>query len=263
VSEQRSPRAPRTLPFLSGTAPRVLAHRGLALDTDENTLDAFRAAVAAGADIIETDVRATRDGVAVLFHDDALKVSNATGISSLRRIRDLLWTEVQLVVLPRGGRIPSLAEALAALPGVKLNIDLKSSDAVKPTVTQIRDAGAADRVLLTSFSEARRRAATKAVPGVATSASAALVIVAVLGARLGWGAVVRWALGKVDALQIPEQVLRITTTRPAMISQFHEAGVEVHVWTINDDATMRRLRDAGVDGVVTDRTDVARLVFPL
>ena len=241
--------------FFAGRLPRVLAHRGLAVEVDENTLAAFAAALAAGAQIIETDVQATRDGVAVLFHDDALP----SGVL----VREVSVSQLQAEELPRGGTVPTLAEALRAFPNAKFNIDLKSADAISDAISAIYIAGAVERVLVTSFSGRRRREAVRRLPGVATSASATIVVAAVLAGKLGWGAVMKWVLRDIDAVQIPETVLRLTTTTPPMVRRWHAAGVEVHVWTINEEMAMQRLIAAGVDGIVTDRCDVAHRVFAL
>ena len=241
--------------FFDGPKPRVLAHRGLARDCDENTLSAFRAALNSGAHIIETDVQATRDGVAVLFHDDAL----ATGV----RVQHLTLAELRRQVLPRGGTIPTLHEALAAFPDARFNIDLKSPMAIPHVVHSIVQAEAIHRVLVTSFSGKRRRTAARALVGVATSASATMVVAAVLAGAAGWRGVMRWILRNVDAVQIPERVLGMRTTTPPMVERFHAAGVEIHVWTINEESAMRRLLLAGVDGIVSDRCDVAVRAFAL
>jgi len=237
-----------------------LAHRGLALTADENTLEAFAAALGDGAQIIETDVRATRDGIAVLIHGETL--------ASGSRVQDLSLAELQEVTLPNGGFVPSLRETLAAFPGAKFNIDMKSADAVAPASQAIREGSALTRVLVTSFSGTRQREAVRLLPGVvtsgtATSGTATMVVSAVLAGKLGWTALMRWILRSVDAVQIPERVLTMRTTSPLMVKRFHAAGVEVHVWTINNEADMIRLRAAEVDGIVTDRCDVARRVFAL
>ena len=232
-----------------------MAHRGLAVQHDENTLESFQEALDAGAHIIETDVRCTRDGIAVLFHDEALP----SGV----RLQDSLWTAVAATILPRGGAIPTLAQTLAAFPTAKFNIDVKAPQAIEATARAIIAASANDRVLIASFSEQRRSRTVRLVPGVATSATAAKVLLAVIAGKVGGVGVMRCFLKNVDAVQIPEKVLGMTTTTPLMVQRFHDAGVEVHVWTINEETDMIRLREAGVDGVVTDRCDLARRVFTL
>jgi glycerophosphoryl diester phosphodiesterase len=232
----------------------VLAHRGLALEAPENTLLAFERALAVGVTHIETDVHASADGVAMISHDPDL--TRLTGLRS--RVAQHTAAELRAIDLGYGQGFCSLADALDAFPGARFNIDIKSADAVAPTVTAIRDADAIDRVLIGSFSPARRLAAVRQLPGVATSVSARGALTAVAAARSPGGlAAVRRVLRDVHAVQFPLSMLRMSTMTPRTIAAFHAAGVEVHVWTINDVPTMNRLLDLGVDGLVTDRADLA------
>ena len=224
--------------------PRILAHRGLALEAPQNSVEAFRAALTAGATHLETDVRASADGVAVLVHDAEL--TDGTPVDRL-----------PLAALRR--RLPSVAtldEALAALPAGRFNIDVKAGAAVAPTVAALRRADATARVLLTSFSLLRRRAAVRRLRGIATSGSAAEVLAALLAARLGQGAL-RRALAGLDALQVPPYAAGIDLGAPPFLGAAHAAAVEVHIWVIDEPARMRSLVAAGVDGIVTDRSDLA------
>lgn len=233
--------------------PRVLAHRGLAVDAPENTVLAFANAIAAGAQYIETDVHASADGVAVVAHDPDLQRTAGRQV----RIAQLTKTELGRLDLGHGQHIPTLAEALDGFPETRFNIDIKSQDAVEPTIRVVRDLNATDRVLVTSFSERRRRAAVAGLPGVATSASASRALPAFLGGAVRFAPALRRALRGLDAVQIPERAIGISTVTPWMIDAVHAAGVEVHIWTVNDPARMRELLDLGVDGLVTDRADLA------
>jgi glycerophosphoryl diester phosphodiesterase len=244
---------PRSSPYLSPAPPRVLAHRGLAIDAPENTLLAFLKALAVGVTHIETDVRASRDGVSVISHDRGL--SRLTGRHV--NVADLTVAELQDIDLGFGQTYCTLAEALDAFPDARFNIDIKSPDAVAPTVEAILEAGAIRRVLVTSFSERRRAAAVRSLPGVATSASGRLFLYSLFAAKASLTPLVRAGLRRVDAIQVPERALRVKVTTERMLRRFHAAGVEVHVWTINDPADMRRLLALGVDGIVTDRADLA------
>lgn len=239
--------------YFSPALPRVLAHRGLAVDAPENTLLAFAHALAIGVEHLETDVHASRDGVAVIAHDaDLDRVAGIPG-----RVGELTAAELAQVPLGEGQGFPTLAEALEAFPEARFNIDLKSAEAVAPAVDAVRQLRAEHRVLLTSFSERRRAAALRLLPEVATSASAPRFAAALLAARLGAVPLVRVALAGVHAVQMPERALGGETTAPRVLRTFRAAGVEVHVWTVNDPATMHTLLDRGVDGIVTDRADLA------
>jgi glycerophosphoryl diester phosphodiesterase len=173
------------------------------------------------------------------------------------RVSDLTFAELKRIELGEGQRFVSLAELLDALPDARLNIDIKSAAAVKPSVVAIRLARARDRVLIASFSERRRRAAVRLLPGVATSASFSRVAVAVAGAKLGIPALTRHALRGLHAVQVPLSSGGIRIITPKTVAALHAAGVEIHIWTINDRATMDGLLDLGIDGLVTDRADVA------
>jgi glycerophosphoryl diester phosphodiesterase len=233
--------------------PRILAHRGLALDAPENTLASFAAALDLGADYIETDVHASKDGVAMISHDPSLR--RVAGIEA--EVSDLTAAELQQVDLGAGHRMPTLADALRAFPGARFNIDVKSPRAGVAVARAVLAAGATDRVLVTSFSSARRAAAVRLLPGVATSASMPRVVCILLLAKLGVLSIVPWALGGVDAVQVPARQGRFTIATPRVIRAFHRLGVEIHMWTVNDPSEMRRLLELGVDGIVTDRSDLA------
>lgn len=235
-------------PYFAGRAPRVFAHRGLHTDAPENTLSAFQAAVDAGVTFIETDVVGSRDRVAMISHDTILdRVSDRSGL-----VGDLTAEELAEVDLGGEGFI-TLAQALEQFPDTRFNIDVKDAAAIDGVVDAVRDADALDRVLLTSFSAARRRAVTARIPGAASSASASEFLVLSTLLRLGFTP----PLPLIHAVQIPEKANGMTLVTEELVDRYHRAGLEVHVWTVNDETTMRRLLAIGVDGIVTDRADIA------
>lgn len=239
--------------YLSPAPPRVLAHRGLAVEAPENTLLAFVHAVAAGATHLETDVRGSADGTAVCCHDESLLRLTGEDVAVSR----LTMAELRGVRLPYEQGFCSLAEALDAFPDVRFNIDVKSIDAIEPTIEAVRTAGAEDRVLITSFSGARRRATLRGLPGAATSVSAGGALLGALLAVLRLTPLLRLALRGIDAVQLPERIGPLRVASGGAVQAFHAAGVEVHIWTIDDPARMAALLDAGVDGLVTNRADLA------
>ncbi|MFC6355621.1 glycerophosphodiester phosphodiesterase family protein [Luethyella okanaganae] len=239
--------------YLDTPWPRVLAHRGLAIEAPENTLLAFLKALSTGATHVETDVHATLDGIAVISHDRDLSRLVGRDI----RVDQLTLAELKRIDLGHGQSFASLAEALDAFPETRFNIDVKSDDAIEATALAVRHAGAVARVLVTSFSESRRQRTVALLPGVASSASAPRFALALLAARLGMSDSVRRALDGLVAVQIPEHAAGLRIVTPRLLRAVHRAGLEVHVWTVNEPADMTRLLDLGVDGLVTDRCDVA------
>lgn len=242
-------------PYLDAPLPLAFAHRGGAADTDENTMAAFERAVALGYRYVETDVHATADGVPVVFHD--ARLDRLTGRPG--RVADLRWADLATLRVGGAWVIPRLADVLDAWPTVRFNIDVKVDAGVDPTVAVVRRAGALDRVLLASFSDARLvRIRAAAGPAAATSLGvrgvARLRVAALTGARL------RLPPGVVAA-QVPVRYGRVRVLDRRLLQYAHRLGLQVHVWTIDDPAEMADLLDLGVDGIMTDHVDVLRDVY--
>jgi glycerophosphoryl diester phosphodiesterase len=237
----------------------AMAHRGGALHPDlvglENTLVAFEHAVALGYRYLETDVHATSDGVLLAFHDKALdRVTSSAGSILEARYVDLRDALI-------GGRepIPRMDDLLEHFPETRFNIDIKSEGAVEALAVLVERTRCHDRVCVGSFSESRLRAFRRAVSRpVATSYGP----VGVGLGRLAPRALARRILdGAGNAFQVPAQHLGVRIVTPAFVARAHGAGRPVHVWTVDDPAEMTALLDLGVDGLITDRTDVLRDVL--
>jgi glycerophosphoryl diester phosphodiesterase len=252
-----------THPWFAGVAtPRVLAHRGLVTPEAarsgvvENSFAAVAAAHSAGARYVESDCHLTADGTVVLFHDDDL--SRVTG--DPRKVADVSARELEALMTGRGGLI-TLAQALDAFPTLRFNLDVKATDAASPVGATVAPFG--DRVLVTSFSDERRRAALLAAAAArggvrpATSGGRGTIARVLSAVAARSDRLVTRALAGIDALQVPERQGRLRIVTPRLVAAAHRHGVEVHVWTVNEPDDMRRLVAMGVDGVVTDRADVA------
>ncbi|MET9394406.1 glycerophosphodiester phosphodiesterase [Streptomyces sp. NPDC006624] len=241
-------------PYLDHPGPIPFAHRGGAADGLENTVRQFRAAVAAGYRYIETDVHATRDGRLVAFHDATLdRVTDGAG-----PIAGLPWQEVRRARVGGVEPVPLFEELLETFPGVRWNVDVKAEAALLPFLDLVERTNSWDRICLGSFSEARLvRAQRLAGPRLATSYGTR----GVLGLRLrSWGlpaAVRRSAV----AAQVPEVQSGIHVVDRRFLHTAHARGLQVHVWTVNDAASMHRLLDLGVDGIMTDHIDTLRKVM--
>lgn len=204
--------------------------------------------MSAGVDYIETDIVASRDGYAMVSHD--LVLDRVAGIAA--PVNSLSAAELANVDLGGEGFI-TLEHALTAFPTTRFNIDVKDASAIDGLVRAVTATDAFDRVLVSSFSTARRRSALRRLPAVATSATAAEFLRIYASARLGATPMI----SDLHAVQIPARIGALRTVTPALINRYHRAGVEVHVWTVNDPKDMRELLDMGVDGIVTDRADLA------
>ena len=138
--------------YLDSPRPLAFAHRGGAYHPEieglENTLAAFRHAVALGYTYLETDVHVTSDGVLLAFHDTVLdRVTDRTG-----SIAASTYAEVQRALIGGSEPVPTLGELFDAFPDARFNIDLKSEGAVEALAAFIEERDAWDRVLVGSFS---------------------------------------------------------------------------------------------------------------
>ena len=237
-------------PFLAHPRPLAIAQRGGSLEAEENTMAAFQHAVDLGYTHIETDVHATRDGVAVIHHDATL----ARMMGDPRAIVDLDWAELALVRSLRGAAIPRVDALLAAFPDLNITFELKCDRVAAPLADAITRAGAVGRVCVGSFSAAR----TAAIRGL-------------LGPDLCWspahaGVGALWLAGFGLPLPRPDfavvQVPPVFRGIPVVTRRFMAAatrlGVDVQVWTVNEPDQMVHLLDLGVGAIMTDRPRVLR-----
>lgn len=245
-------------PYLASPVPRAFAHRGWHIDDlhgMENSLPAFRRAAAEGYHHIETDVHATSDGVLVVHHDETLDRTTDRGgaVGSLR------WSEVRGAKIGGTEPVSRLEDVLEELPDAHFNVDIKSDAAVEPFLRTIRRCDAFDRVAAASFS-ARRLARVRKLGGprlvLAMDPVSAGVVWATSRAPIPLDFLARGVMA-----QVPLRHGRVSVVSPAFVRRAHRMGAEVHVWTVDDAATMRRLLDIGVDGIISDRPDVLRTVL--
>jgi glycerophosphoryl diester phosphodiesterase len=153
-----------------------------------------------------------------------------------------------------------MAELLEEFPGCRFNIDLKAYGAIGPLADLLERTGSHDRVCVGSFSQRRLTAFRHATGGrVATSASPPEVALfmampAGLAGRLA-------GRRRVAALQVPHRRGRVPVVTPSFVRRAHAAGIHVHVWTVDEPTEMDELLDMGVDGLITDRTDLLKEVL--
>jgi glycerophosphoryl diester phosphodiesterase len=259
-------------PYLAPT-PIAFAHRGGLALWPENTLVAFRGAVELGFRYIETDLHVTRDGVIVCFHDPTLmRTTDGAG-----RLKDLTLEELRGLdaghrFTPDGGEtypyrgqgitVPTLEEALALHPDLRLNVEMKQREPRMEALLwqEIDRLEAHDRLLVAAEHDplVHRFRALRPHHWMPTSPGIRGVVRFWAGVRSGLH---RYEDYPFDALQVPVSYQRLVVVDRAFIEAAHAHALQVHVWTIDDPTEMRRLLDLGVDGIMTDRPDVLREVF--
>jgi len=227
----------------------VLGHRGASAEAPENTLAAFRLAMAQGADGVELDVWRCATGEVVVAHDEDLARVGGSPLripdAPLRTLREVdvgAWKGARF----RGERVPLLAEVLEALPGAVVNVELKSRGGRDLALAQaaaevIWRAGAGARVLVSSFDwrlvAAFRLAAPVVATGLLFEASVAWSVKVWAGIRS-----LRPAAVHPDRALATEERVRRWTAR----------GLAVNVWTVDDPGEAARLSGAGAAAVITN-----------
>jgi glycerophosphoryl diester phosphodiesterase len=249
---------------LGDAPPLVFAHRGGAAIGPENTLTAFDRGIACGADGLELDVQLSRDGAVVVLHDRTLdRTTDATGPVAALTADELARVDAAYRFDPasgfplrgRGIGVPKLAEVLARFTGIRLIVELKVNMRLLAhrTLDEIRAAGALDRVALGSYFQPVLRLSRACEPRLPTGAASQETRLALYKSR------VHWPLRRTpfQQFQVPEVSGRTRIVTPRFVRAAHAAGLPVYVWTVNREDDMRRLLSWGVDGIITDRPDVA------
>ena len=240
---------------------RVLnfAHRGANHDAPQNTLAAFRLAVEMGADGVELDVQASKDGEAVVIHnftvdattDGQGRVADKT-LAELKELDAGSWFDARYA----GQRIPTLQEVIVEVGHqLLLNIELKtrvfgSTGLIAEVVRLIEDHNLVHRVVVSSFNPFSLRQVKKLNPRIHTG----LLYYFDLPAHLARSVLL--SLAGSGALH-PEKHL----INQKYMAWAKERGYRVNAWTVDEPAEMKRLIALGVDGIITNRPDVLREIL--
>jgi len=221
-----------------------IAHRGASTKAPENTLRAFRRALALGTDGLELDVHVTRDRVAVVFHDDQLRRLTGTG----GKIAAKTWRELGLLRVRGTEPIPRLVDVLRLTRGrAVVQIEIKTGVPVAPVVRAVRAARAQDDVIFASFSPAIIRTARRLAPAVPR--------MLITDGRRPPATLVRLSAAcAASGLSLDHRAIRSA----AAVRYFHARGQAVWCWTVNDARTMRRLATWGIDAIISDDPGLLR-----
>lgn len=208
---------------------KVIGHRGARSIAPENTLASIRAAGGCGADLVEVDVRLTKDGILVVIHDDSVdRTTNGSG-----KVEEMTLEEIRGLDAGCGERVPTLAEAarLAEELDLAIVVEMKEVGLEDLVVREL----AGRRAIVTSFFHQSVRE-VKELGGLKTG-----IIISSL------------PINPVDlALWAEADSIFPRLTDPNLFIRAHRAGIEVYPWTINDPDQVRWLNRLGADGVVTD-----------
>lgn len=239
--------------------PLIFAHRGASKVAPENTLPAFVGAIELGADGVELDVQYSSDGKLVCLHNLTLeKTTNGSGrvaahtFDELRKLDAGSWFDPRFA----GTRIPLLSEVLDLLKGkLLINIELKVLDTSNngigtDVVNLVRKYKMVDQVVLSSFNPFALRRALISGPEF----DAGLLIAPDMPGWTRWGFTRRYS--RANSLH-PE----FKMVDRAFTAQARNAGLPVRVWTVNEEADMRRMIALNVDAIITDMPDRLRKVL--
>jgi glycerophosphoryl diester phosphodiesterase len=261
------PTAPPLVLSTLGDQPLVIAHRGGRGLWPENSLFAFERASALGVDMLEMDLQLSSDGELVVIHDTSLeRTTNGEGPVATRSLDQLQaldagyrWTADGGESYPyrgQGIRIPSFAEVLERLPDIPKVIEIKVPDVgMEAQLCAVLSANdQRERVIVGSFYERSLQLFREQCPGVSTSAGPTSVRMLVALNWLGLGSLLSPSY---QALQIPEQHSGLRIASAALLQTAQARGLNVQLWTINEQPAMRRLLDLGAQGLITDYPDRA------
>jgi glycerophosphoryl diester phosphodiesterase len=242
------------------------AHQGGAAEAPSSTLVALQRAVDAGAHALELDVHCTRDGHLVVCHDATVDATtDGTG-----RIADMTLAEIRALdnayrfgaesgfpFRGQGHGILTLDEVLDAFPSTFLNLDIKETGPTVPPYEEklaatLRRYGRSDDVIVASFLDGATADFSAFAPEVSTSAGT-------MATAQFWRAVQDGEPAPPTthhALQVPPDYDGTVIVDQQFVDRAHDAGLAVHVWTIDEPTEMERLLALGVDGIMTDRPSV-------
>ena len=230
--------------YLEYDGLKVLAHRGGAEESFENTLESFKYSQSIGCEFIETDVQASSDGVPYIFHDDDLKRI----LNKSVKFNELSSKEIDELQIFEKYKIPKLSETLIQFPNLLFQIDFKTDEVVNPALDIINKTNSSSRVCVASFNSNRLDKVRGSYPDLCISMGpneVAKTLIASFGLYKGNIAG--------DCLQIPMKYYGIKIVTKRFVDYVKSRGLKIMVWTINDVKTFKHLIDLKVDGIITDK----------
>ncbi len=243
--------------------PLVIAHQGGDGERPSNTMVAFEHAIALGVDMLEMDIHASSDGVIVLSHDDKLdRLTDGTGLIKEKTLTEIKQIDAAYDWSPddkgtefpyrgQGITVPTLEEILQSFPDQPMNIEIKqeSPSIGMPFCDLIRQYRMTDNVLVASFSQRTMDDFRRQCPEVTTSLTADETASYFYRHLL---LVSETYSPPAAVVQVPEERSGFHILTSRFVTGAHARTLQVHAWTINEEADMQRMIDLGVDGIITD-----------
>jgi glycerophosphoryl diester phosphodiesterase len=232
----------------------IQAHRGASARQPENTLEAFSLAMEQGADGIELDVHLSKDGKIIVAHDGALeRVSNGTGHINDHTLEELKSLDFgKLFPVGQLCRIPLLSEVFSLLKpsNLTVNIELKSIERLYPELPEkllalAKEYAMAERIIYSSFNHYSLKQIKTLDPK------------AKIGLLYDLGMVDPWVYANYLGADAIHPHYYVVAALPETVERCREHGLMVNVWTVDDPQAIKLMLKCGVDGIITNRPDIA------
>src|SRR5574341_67721 len=258
-------------PYFALPPTWLIAHRGGSLEGPENTLVAFERAEALGADVIETDVRLSRDGEVMVFHDaDTRRITGAPGTIEERTRAELEQLDAAYGYTEdghtfpwrgKGVRIPTLAAVLARFPRLRFNLEAKGKEErLAVALRDVLEAAHRERtVCVGAGNRAQARRLEALLPAYARYLPTLSAIPHFIAA---WGLIPgRWASDEYDLAALPFRYFGLRVVSRRVVEHFRSRGMVVQIWTVDAESEMRDLLDKKVGGIMSDRPSLLKRVM--
>ncbi len=231
-----------------------IAHRGGGLLAPEESMEAYVNANAAGADMLEMDLRASSDGVIVLHHDPSVnRVTDGTGYVSEKTYDELLALDAGYKFTADGGatypfrgkgvKVAKFRDVLKAFPDALFSAEIKQNDPpiIDAVLAILAETGMEDRVMLISFYDSIAREIREKNPRIVTGAGTSEMV-----------SFSSLTADDIGGYVPPCPIFQLSGAEEATFVAAKTLGVKVQIWTVNDEADMRKWIDMGADGIITD-----------
>ncbi len=225
----------------------IIAHRGAPSDAKENTIESFEKAMVSGADMIEFDVRRTKDNVLIAYHDESIQGHS---------LRDLTYEGMRQMARNQGFNVPTVEEVLKWSRGkIRLDVELKEEGYEKEAVELLLRYLGEDQFVITSFNDASLRVIKERYPDIKTGL--------ILGRNIPSFRILTqlqelFPMKRCKKVKVDFLVAHLKLLRLGFLERARRSHLPVFVWTVNDGEMIRKLlHDKSVYAIITDKPELA------